>query len=368
MATGKGMNVQAPPPCSDPNGDPLTYSIVTQPAGGNASVVAEKISYTPNPNFLGADLFTYQASDGQADSNIATVMTTVTWFNNPPIDISLSNSNIDENKTIGSLVGSISTIDPDSYESFAYSFCGGADDASFQISGDKLQAAAIFDFEARTSYSICIRSTDSGNLSTTKSFDIAINNLIDTATFADVPSSHWAWRYIEALYASGITGGCGMSPLDYCPSIPVTRDQMAIFLLKGIHGSSFLPPDVGASTGFNDVPADHWAAAWIKEMAAEGITGGCSNGNFCPSSAVTRDQMAVFLLRAKHGSSYVPPPPSGTLFADIPSDHWAAAWIEQLATEGVTGGCGGGNYCPSTVVTRDQMAIFLVRTFNLPLP
>ncbi|MBI3175601.1 MAG: S-layer homology domain-containing protein, partial [Chloroflexi bacterium] len=84
---------------------------------------------------------------------------------------------------------------------------------------------------------------------------------------------------------------------------------------------------------------------------------------------VTRDQMAVFLLRAEHGASYNPPAVgASTGFADVPTTYWAAAWIKQLAAEGVTGGCGGGNFCPATSVTRDQMAVFLVRTFQLPLP
>ena len=75
--------------------------------------------------------------------------------------------------------------------------------------------------------------------------------------------------------------------------------------------------------------------------------------------------MAVFLLRAEHGSAYAVPTPTG-VFTDVPTNYWAAAWIEQLAVEGITGGCGGGNYCPATPVSRDQMAVFLVRTFNLP--
>jgi hypothetical protein len=75
--------------------------------------------------------------------------------------------------------------------------------------------------------------------------------------------------------------------------------------------------------------------------------------------------MAVFLLRSKHTSSYTPPAATG-VFADVNSGYWAAAWIEQLAEEGITSGCGSGNYCPTTVVTRDQMAVFLVRTFGLP--
>jgi hypothetical protein len=77
--------------------------------------------------------------------------------------------------------------------------------------------------------------------------------------------------------------------------------------------------------------------------------------------------MAVFLLRGKYGAGYTPPPVGiSTGFADVPVDYWAAAWIKQLAVEGITGGCGSGNYCPDSSVTRGQMSIFIVRTFNLP--
>jgi hypothetical protein len=53
-------------------------------------------------------------------------------------------------------------------------------------------------------------------------------------------------------------------------------------------------------------------------------------------------------------------------YYDVPISHWAAAWIEQLAREGISGGCGGGNFCPENPVSRAEMAVFLVRTFNLP--
>ena len=189
------------------------------------------------------------------------------------------------------------------------------------------------------------------------------------ATFEDVPTTYWAWSFIERLYNAGITGGCNTSPLQYCPETTVTRDQMAVFLLRGIHGASYTPPLVGTNTGFADVPTNYWAAPWIKELAAEGITGGCGGGNYCPTYPVTRDQMAVFLLRSKYGVAYSPPAAGSTTgFGDVPTDYWAAAWIKQLVTEGITAGCGGGNYCPSSPVTRDQMAVFLVRTFGIPLP
>jgi hypothetical protein len=115
--------------------------------------------------------------------------------------------------------------------------------------------------------------------------------------FADVPLSYWAVNWIEKLFADGITAGCLSSPLSYCPEDPVTRSQMAVFLLRAKYGAAYIPPGVGSSTGFNDVPVTHWAAAWIKQLAADGITTSCGGGNYCPEDSVTRAQMAVFLVR-----------------------------------------------------------------------
>jgi len=186
-------------------------------------------------------------------------------------------------------------------------------------------------------------------------------------TFADVSTSYWAWDFVERLSKAGITGGCATGPVRYCPETTVTRSQMAVFLLRGIHNSSYNPPAVDGSTGFGDVTNGYWAAAWIKQLAAEGITGGCGSGNYCPEGPVTRSQMAVFLLRAKYGSSYAPPDiGAGSGFMDVSPTYWAGAWIKQLAAEGITGGCGTETYCPESAVTRAQMAVFLVRTFGLP--
>lgn len=61
-----------------------------------------------------------------------------------------------------------------------------------------------------------------------------------------------------------------------------------------------------------------------KQLAAESITGGCGNGNYCPNSTVTRAQMAVFLLKAGNGSSYIPPTvEADTGFGDVAADYWA---------------------------------------------
>ena len=191
-------------------------------------------------------------------------------------------------------------------------------------------------------------------------------------TFADIQPNHpfsgesnvWYYTDVHTLYNSGITGGCTTNPLRYCPESSVTRAQMAIFLERGMKGSSYSPPAARGNV-FNDVPTSYWAAAWIEQLAKDGITSGCGGSSYCPDSSVTRAQMAVFLLKAEHGTSYSPPAPSGT-FIDVPVSYWAAAWIEQLAREGITSGCGNGAYCPNSPVTRAQMAVFLVKTFNLP--
>jgi len=76
--------------------------------------------------------------------------------------------------------------------------------------------------------------------------------------------------------------------------------------------------------------------------------------------------MAVFLLKGRYGSSTVPPPCAG-IFADVACPSPFADWIEELAAEGITAGCGAGNYCPDAPNTRGQMAVFLTRTFGLLL-
>ncbi len=112
-------------------------------------------------------------------------------------------------------------------------------------------------------------------------------------------------------------------------------------------------------------PSGAFAAGWIEQLAAEGITGGCSPGKYCPSSPVRRAEMAVFLLKTEHGSSYVPPAATGDVFDDVPAGAFAAAWIEELSAEGITGGCGPRKFCPDNIVTREQMAALIVHTFGL---
>ncbi len=183
-------------------------------------------------------------------------------------------------------------------------------------------------------------------------------------SFTDVPRSDWAYRYVETIFHNGVTLGCGGS--NYCPLSLLTRAEMAVLLLRAEHGPGWTPPSA-SGTVFTDVPIDYWAAPFIEQFKAEGITLGCGPTTYCPESTMTRTEMAIFLIRAKHGSGWVPPESTGTVFTDVPIDHWAGDYIEALAAEGITLGCGPQLYCPDGFVTRAEMAAFLTRTFGLEL-
>jgi len=199
--------------------------------------------------------------------------------------------------------------------------------------------------------------------------DIAVTNPDGTSgilekawivDFLDVPGNQQFYNFVTTLVSNAITVGVGNGL--YGVNDPTLRQQMAVFLLKGRHGICYVPPNCTGT--FSDVPCPSTFANWIEALAAEGITGGCGTGIYCPQNPVRRDQMAVFLLKAEHGPSYTPPPCSGD-FPDVPCPSQFANWIEQLAAEGITGGCGGGNYCPNDPNTRGQMAVFLTKTFDL---
>ena len=187
-------------------------------------------------------------------------------------------------------------------------------------------------------------------------------------SFADVPPSYWAYSEIERLYAAHITNGCSLDPLSYCPERAVTRAEMAVFIERGIQGADYIPPTGTGAVFVDvplSYWANNWIEQFYADGITDGCLS--LPLSYCPDDPVTRAQMAIFLLRAEHGASYTPPAAVG-IFGDVPASHWAAGWIEQLYAEGITEGCSGSPllYCPDDPVTRAQMAKFLVLTFNLP--
>ena len=117
---------------------------------------------------------------------------------------------------------------------------------------------------------------------------------------------------------------------------------------------------------FNDVPAASIYCRFIEELARRGVVSGCGGGNYCPSQAVTREQMSVFVLRTLD-PTINPPACTTPVFSDVPATSPFCRWIEELVRRGVVSGCGGGKYCPADPVTREQMGVFITVTFDLKL-
>ena len=122
--------------------------------------------------------------------------------------------------------------------------------------------------------------------------------------------------------------------------------------------------DPATATHFVDVPTANWAYDYIQALRNAGITGGCGNGNYCPQGLVARDQMAAFLVRAVEGEPAANYCGGSSSFSDVSPDVWSCRYIKRLSELNITGGCGGGNYCPQGLVTREQMAVFIVRALE----
>ena len=185
-----------------------------------------------------------------------------------------------------------------------------------------------------------------------------------TVRFLDVPDSNQFEAYIYGAAGAGIMTGCGAD--NFCPDGLVTRSDMAGYIERAMNGADYLgSPYQG---GFSDVSQQTPNANYIQALVDDGITAGCGTGIYCPNNPVTRAQMSVFIVKATEGSAFVPPActPPGT-FADVPCPGgFAVDYIEYLVSTGVTAGCGGGNFCPNASISNGQMAVFLVKAFNVP--
>jgi hypothetical protein len=190
-------------------------------------------------------------------------------------------------------------------------------------------------------------------------------------TFIDVPRTHLFYRQIEAFYDARITTGCSQSPRMFCPDNLVTRGEMAVFIERAM--GSFEPNP--STTGmFADVPYEglEYFTPFIEEFYNDGITTGCSQEprKFCPQHNVTRGEMAAFIERAM--GNFEPNPAHRGMFADVPYPRMEnlTPFIEELYNDGITSGCAVNplRFCPQNKVTRAEMAVFIVRAFDIPLP
>jgi hypothetical protein len=183
-------------------------------------------------------------------------------------------------------------------------------------------------------------------------------------SFGDVPRTSPFYRFVETLLHRQVTAGCAAGT--YCPATPTSRAEMAVFVLVAKEGAAYVPSACTPPDLFQDVPASSPFCRWVEELSRRGVVSGCGTGLYCPSAPVSREQMAVFVLRTLDPT--INPPACGSpIYLDVPASSAFCRWIEELTRRGVVSGCGGGNYCPSAAVSRAQMGVFLGVTFGLTL-
>jgi hypothetical protein len=147
---------------------------------------------------------------------------------------------------------------------------------------------------------------------------------------------------------------------------------VAKFFMTVQFGGSYLPP-AGTKLVFKDSwKINPWAKLWANDMYAKGLTSGCKASPllYCPDNQVIREQVAKFGLAIKYGNAYLPPPATGTVFADLTDvNYWATAWAEQAYADGLVPACGmsGGKpkFCPYGKVDRGFAAFVIVTATGL---
>ena len=198
----------------------------------------------------------------------------------------------------------------------------------------------------------------------------------ETVEFDDLPTWNWSWEYVQGVVAAGIAQGYDDGY--YRPGTVVTRDQMAVYVARALCGGDEYVPTGPATATFEDVPNTgygdtgtdpHWAFKYVEHAVEADVVAGYDDGYYRPDAEVTRGQMAAFMARAMcGGEEHVPLATGGPSFPDVGLDYWCYDYVEYIAGEGVTQGYPDGLYYPDVPCSRDQMAVYICRAFDLPLP
>jgi len=190
--------------------------------------------------------------------------------------------------------------------------------------------------------------------------------MVVSKVFPDVLTDYWAAAWILAAVNAGIVAGYDDGT--YRPAEPVKRDQMAAYMSRALAGGEENVPGADAypEPSFDDVPLDHWAYRYIEYAVAAEVVAGYDDGTYRPEDGVDRGQMAAYVARAKGWVGIDDDMTTAPeLFPDVPAGFWSGTAIQACVDNGVVSGYDDGYYRPEAAVTRDQMAVYIARAFDL---
>jgi len=201
------------------------------------------------------------------------------------------------------------------------------------------------------------------------SFKVMEGGLTSIVPFNDVLPTDPYFDYISLMSSYGITAGCQAAPPLYCPSTPVTRAEMAVFVVRGVDlalNTAFTYPPTAYFQDILSTGTDSNFYPYVQRIAQLGITSGCqaSPPLFCPDASITQGEMAVFMIRgwmqANNLTTFTYP--QTPYFTDVASTDLFFSFIQKMAQLGIWTGCTPTTYCENSAVTRDQMAPMIMRS------
>jgi len=168
-------------------------------------------------------------------------------------------------------------------------------------------------------------------------------------TFADVAGTHWASRVIQTMASKLIAEG--VSDDRFAPDADVTRAEFIALIARSLK----LPASPG-SASFGDVAADSWYEDAVQAAVRAGLISGYDDGTFAPNRTISREEMAVILVRAyEYQAGKLTGAPAGTSFADADQmSDWARDAVGQAAALGLLSGRDGGQFVPQGQLTRAE--------------
>jgi hypothetical protein len=186
-----------------------------------------------------------------------------------------------------------------------------------------------------------------------------------------VGGSETFYPSIETLFHHGVSQGCAGGK--YCPTGAVTREQLALLLMRA--RSVSMPACIPGYEPYPDVAASDPLCPAIQAAAGRQVFDTCDGENVCPDAAVTRRQVAVFILRALEPPGFSPPPCPGSPYQDVSDADAFCPWIQELRArllaQGVDqiacNGPGGTLFCPTDILRRQALSAMLRRAFALNL-
>lgn len=167
--------------------------------------------------------------------------------------------------------------------------------------------------------------------------------------FSDVGKDHWAYQPVEALYQKGIVSGKSKDSFE--PDSSITRAEFAKII-----ANAFFKGESAPAADYSDVSAGDWYYDYVALLSGKGIIQGNPDGSFAPDHQITRQDMALILVRAAESKGIVLKDsgiqPSFTDAAEI--DEYAADAVSALQRAGILSGNPDGGFAPKANLTRAE--------------